>query len=113
MEEDIIEQKVQYASNPFKMEFSDDVIMVGNQEIVNQLSANGRVVFKYIPKYLNRIEHQTVLAVKSICIDEYKQMNATLATRIRRGIRNLVDLEVIAYTTRKDFYWVNKTIIWK
>ena len=111
--EETIEVKQLHVSNPFKVVEVEEVLLIGNQQVVNQLSDNGRVVFKYIPKYLNKFEGQTALDVKSICRAEYKQYTPTLATRIRRGIRDLIKNDVIADTRKKDFYWVNKSVIWK
>jgi hypothetical protein len=111
--EDVIEVKTIYNENPYKVVEIEDVLLIGNQTIVNQLSDNGRLCLKYIPKNLNKFEQTTVLDVKSICKDEFKQFNQALATRVRRGIRNLVTNEVIAYTRKKDYYWVNKSVIWK
>ncbi len=113
MEKDTIEQKIMYAANPFKEEEAGEVLLIGNQEVVNQLSVNGRTVFKYITRYLDRLNRKTCLPVNTICYREFNLYDQTFATRIRRGIRDLIKANVIAYTKEKDFYWVNKNIIWK
>lgn len=111
--EETIEVKQLHVSNPFKVVEVEEILLISNQQVVNQLSDNGRVVFKYISKYLDKFEGQTYLNTKTICRAEYKQHTSTLVKRLTRGIRDLVENNVIAYTRKKDFYWVNKSVIWK
>lgn len=110
--EDVLEKQVQHKENPFKVGIVEYVLLIGDQNKVNQLSDQGRLVLKYVPHKLNRFSAVTQLDVRNICIAEFKSYDETLATRVRRGIRNLVAEKVIAYTTKKNYYWVNKSVIW-
>lgn len=107
------EVKRSFKETPFKIVQIKERLLIGDIDRINQLSDNGRLVLKHISKYINVFLVNTKLDVKEITEEEFGMYTETLATRVRRGIRNLVKNNVIAYSTRKNEYWLNKGVIWK
>jgi len=112
---DEVETKgVSYSSTPFKVGIPiKNIVIIGNMDKVNALTDSGRLVLKYVASSINYYEQTCKLVVPDICKAEWNEYNATLATRVRRGIRNLLANEVIAKTTRSKHYWVNKSVVWR
>jgi hypothetical protein len=100
-------------SNPFHLCSVERVVLIGDMKKVNDLTDSGRIVLKYIPETLDIHTGIAKLDVKAICMGEFNVYNATNATRIRRGIRNLKANKVIASTVKKHYYWINRGVIWK
>jgi hypothetical protein len=131
MEESVVyeekaRKEVIHEGNPFLVVSPKDVVLIGDLEKVSQLNESGLIVLKYVTKNLNQHTGITILSVKDICLKEFRQyfidtqvnkmdikVKNTLETRIRRGIRNLLSLEIIAISKGKNQYWVNKSVIWR
>jgi len=125
--EEKVERERPHTENPFQLvTVNEGFTVVGNLRKISNLDDNGRVVLFYVVLNLNQHDNTTTLEVVDICKREFldypkydsnNQESVRIAnTRqvyIRRGIKNLLTHKVIAKTTTKNKYWVNKSVIWR
>lgn len=111
-------KKAKYNSNPFVVEFNHtstggivDMPNI-NLSLLPKLSPHGITVLARLNDTCFKNDHSTRLVVKDICDKLYQSYNDANATKIRRGIRNLIANRVLAYSDIKDIYWINKAAIW-
>lgn len=106
-----------YELNPFLEKTRSYIpfsqITIHNLEVFNRLTPAGRRVAKYVAKNLNLLTAITNLEVEKICTLEFGVYHETHAKRVRRGINDLIANEVIARHTSKNYYFVNRDILWK
>lgn len=114
---DTLVDKLTIRSPKIKHEFSPFVFTTENTEpqvklsVLRLLSQQGLLIFTLIPQRRFK-DHSVNLAVKALCDILYKEYNETLATRIRRGIKDLLNNDVILHSNIKDIYWINPSILW-
>lgn len=101
--------KTKYDFNPFI--FTGELPVSVDVAILRKLKINGILVLSLINKTWFK-DGSTRLGVKEICTVLFKEYNEANATRVRRGLRELLRNQVIAYSDTKDIYWVNKGAIW-
>lgn len=111
-------EKLRYDSNPFVVELNHtptggivDMPNI-NLSLLPRLSPHGITVLARLNDACFKKDHSTRLVVKDICDRLYQSYNDANATKIRRGIRNLIANHVLAYSDIKDIYWINKAAIW-
>lgn len=115
-------QQTKFDSNPFIWEgviekTVDNKLITVDRYIVwlpilRLLTRNGLEVFSVIPETFFKSDHSCRILTKTVCERLYGEYNEAFATRIRRGLRDLVANKVLAKSDTKDIYWVNKSIIW-
>jgi len=125
--EEKVEREKPHSENPFQVVTIDNgFTIVGNLRKISKLDDTGRLVLFYVVLNLNQHDSTTKLEVVDICKREFLdypkydpnnefslRVANTHQVRIRRGIKNLLTHKVIAKTTTKDKYWVNKSVIWR
>lgn len=109
----MIDEEVSVASTPFNSVGNYKYVLIGDLDILNKLSEQGRVVLKHVYFYLDVHTGTACFSSKAVCIGEFGVYDEIYRKRIRRGIKNLLKHNVIAVSNKKNCYWVNKAIIWK
>lgn len=99
-----------YDTNPFV--FTGELTTTIDLMILRRLKLNGVLVLSFIKDKWFPKDGSCVLMVKEISIKLFGEYNEANATRVRRGIRELIREKVLAYSEDKDIYWVNKAVIW-
>ena len=98
-------------SSPFKIVKKENVVVIGELDKVMALSDNGRFMLNYVSKHL--YSDWCLITVRTVCQTEFKEVNETYSTRIRRGIRNLIKFNILAKSEKADIYWVNPNVLWR
>lgn len=101
--------KEKYDFNPFV--FTGELSVSIDVTVLRKLKLNGILVLSLVNKTWFK-DGSTRLGVKEVCMILFGEYNEANATRVRRGLRELLRNKILAYSDTKDIYWVNKGAIW-
>lgn len=105
-----------YSQNPFPKPLESTYqLIVRDVDRIAMLNPSGLLVLAnaFTKDKFDKENKKIVLNVKDIAVAIYQNCDETIATRIRRGIKNLVHNAIIAQSDERDTYWINPGVIWK